>query len=438
MKSSEKLSTMPSIIPKKLSLYFAILSFLGFVDASYLSIEHFLGKIPPCSIIKGCDIVTTSSYSVVAGVPIAFVGAIYYLIIFLCSIALIINPRALFNRIIKILIPIGFVTSLYLVYVQIAVLKAICLYCMFSATISLLFMLGLVSIINFKIIYKYILKPIFFLIRPETIHDIMTYFGSFLGKYSFFRTITRKLFDYKNVILEQTILGINFKNPIGLSAGFDKNAQLTDIIPFVGFGFIEVGSITGKPCVGNAKPRLWRLKELKGLIVYYGLKNNGSRAIANKLRNKTFAIPTGTSIAMTNCQENLNIENAIEDYAVAFKEFVSIGDYFTINISCPNAQGGQPFIDPIKLDNLLKKIDEINTKKPIFVKLSPDLSEKVVDDILLVLKKHRVHGIICTNLTKNKNGKGGISGKSVQNLSDNLLAYIYKKEKDSVTLIGCG
>ncbi|MCR4334794.1 MAG: vitamin K epoxide reductase family protein [Patescibacteria group bacterium] len=135
---------MQSIIPKKLGLYFLILSFLGFIDASYLSIEHFLGKIPPCSLVKGCEIVTTSSYSVIAGVPVALMGAIYYLIIFLCSVALITNPKVLFYRIIKILIPIGFISSLYFVYVQIEILKAICLYCMFSAFTSLLLVSGLI------------------------------------------------------------------------------------------------------------------------------------------------------------------------------------------------------------------------------------------------------------------------------------------------------
>src|SRR4051812_15824662 len=118
-------------------------------------------------------------------------------------------------------------------------------------------------------LYKYLLKPVFFLNDPETVHDRMTAVGAGLGKYSLGKKITRAMFGYEHSALEQTILGIHFKNPIGLSAGFDKNAQLTDILPSVGFGFAEIGSITGWPCPGNQKPRLWRLKKSKSLVVYY-------------------------------------------------------------------------------------------------------------------------------------------------------------------------
>src|SRR5581483_5961396 len=202
--------------------------------------------------------------------------------------------------------------------------------------------------------YKNILKPVFFMHDPETVHDRMVSVGVKLGNYSFTRNLLQGMFGYENKKLEQTILGISFKNPVGLSAGFDKNAELTDIIPSVGFGFIEIGSITGKPCEGNSKPRLWRLPKSKGLVVYYGLKNLGAKVLANRLRNKHFKIPLGTSIAITNCAENLEMDAAIVDYKKAFEEFVDIGDYFTVNISCPNAQGGQPFIDPSRLDALFK------------------------------------------------------------------------------------
>ena len=297
-------------------------------------------------------------------------------------------------------------------------------------------------------LYGSVLKPIFFKYDAETIHDKMTAFGKGLGKYFLFRFGTKILFGYSNEILEQKILGLNFKNPIGLAAGFDKNAELTDIIPDVGFGFEEVGSITGLPCEGNPRPRLWRLKESRGLLVYYGLKNDGAAAISERLKRKTFRNIVGTSIAMTNCKENLELPSAVKDYEMAFRAFVDIGDYFTVNISCPNAEGGQTFIAPYKLDYLLDILDEIKTKKPIFMKLSPDVSFKEIDELLDIARNHRIDGIITTNLTKKRTNPkildkelplvGGISGKPVQDPSDKILSYIYKKEKSRFVLIGCG
>src|SRR3990172_5344878 len=142
-----------------------------------------------------------------------------------------------------------------------------------------------------RFLYKKILQPICFQIDPETVHDRMVLFGQFLGNCVALRKLTGFLFAYASGKLEQKILGIWFKNPIGLGAGFDKNAQLTDILPSVGFGFAEVGSITGEPCEGNPKPRLWRLKKSKALVVYYGLKNEGAEKISAKLKKKSFSIP---------------------------------------------------------------------------------------------------------------------------------------------------
>lgn len=296
--------------------------------------------------------------------------------------------------------------------------------------------------------YAGIMKPIFFRYDPESIHDTMTRFGATLGKRSLTRAVTRSLFGYADPRLAQTILGISFKNPVGLAAGFDKNAELTDILPSVGFGFIEVGSITGKPCEGNAKPRVWRLPKSKALVINYGLKNDGCDVIARRLKEKRFEAVIGTSVAMTNCAENVDIVAAIHDYVKAFRSLADIGDYFTINISCPNAQGGQPFVEAPALDRLLAEIDAIETSKPVFIKLSPDMSVPQVDALLEVAKKHRVHGIIVVNLTKKRDNPkildkdvpaaGGVSGKPVSGMSDGLLSYIYKKERDRFVLVGVG
>lgn len=297
-------------------------------------------------------------------------------------------------------------------------------------------------------LYKAVLKPIFFKYDPEDVHDKMTALGVRLGEYRFAKSLTRLAFGYSHKMLEQTILGIDFKNPIGLAAGFDKNAELTDILPAVGFGFEEVGSITGELCLGNPKPRLWRLPESEGLLVYYGLKNDGAEIIAKRLKNKKFENVIGISIAMTNKPENLDLDKAIEDYVKAFGAFTTIGDYFTLNTSCPNTAGGQPFVDANNLELLLRRIDSIATTKPVFIKLSPDMTNEAVDKILDTAKAHRVHGIIVTNLTKKRDNPnlkehnlpnvGAVSGKPVQSLSDNLLAYIYKREKNRFVLVGCG
>ncbi|MDQ5968871.1 MAG: dihydroorotate dehydrogenase [Patescibacteria group bacterium] len=296
--------------------------------------------------------------------------------------------------------------------------------------------------------YKGILKPLFFRRDPEDVHDAMTRVGVMLGAHAFTRTITRWKFGYSDSSLQQRIWGITFPNPIGLAAGFDKDAELTSIIPSVGFGFEEIGSVTGLPCAGNPKPRLWRLPKSQGLVVWYGLKNKGSKYISEKLRGKKFQFPIGTSVAMTNCSANLDITTAISDYHMAFEAFTTIGDYYTVNISCPNVTGGQPFVEPEKLDLLLTDLDTIVTAKPICIKLSPDISLDELDQILVVAEKHRVHGIICGNLTKNKDNKriidsnlsehGGISGKPTEELSNALISHIYKSKKDKFVIIGCG
>lgn len=303
-----------------------------------------------------------------------------------------------------------------------------------------------------QFLYKAIFKKIFFRIDPEIIHDKMIQVGRFLGSNLFTRGIIVFLFSYSNKRLEQNILGIAFPNPIGLAAGFDKNALLTDILPSLGFGFAEVGSITGEPCEGNPKPRLWRLKKSKGLVVYYGLKNEGCEKISERLQNKVFRIPIGTNIAKTNSEKTIDLYAGIDDYVKAYKKFIQTGDYFTVNISCPNAFGGQPFTDPMHLDLLLSRIRKISTKKPTFLKLPPDLSEKTLDKIIEISRKYNIDGFICANLTKDRKNKkirekiieeripekGGISGKVVEELSNDLIRHIYQKTKREFVIIGCG
>ncbi|MGE5297875.1 MAG: quinone-dependent dihydroorotate dehydrogenase [Acidobacteriaceae bacterium] len=295
--------------------------------------------------------------------------------------------------------------------------------------------------------YKKILKPLAFKLDAEYVHDRFTGVGKTLGKSKIGKNLTHWLFDYEHPALNQKILGIKFRNPVGLAAGFDKNGFLTDILPEVGFGFAELGSVTGEPCEGNPKPRLWRLKQSGSLVVYYGLKNDGCEAISKRLKGRQFKIPIGISIAKTNSPKTAERSAAIEDYVKAFSVFTDIADYLTVNISCPNAFGGQPFTDAESLDQLLARVDAIPYQKPIFLKLSPDLSDLQIDQIISVSEKHRVNGFICSNLTKNRNnplikesvpGMGGISGKALDRLSDELIRKVYQKSRGKFVIIGCG
>ena len=297
-------------------------------------------------------------------------------------------------------------------------------------------------------LYVSLLKPFFFARDPERVHDRMIRVGRRLGGSFFGRFVTRCLFSYKNALLRQEIFGITFSNPIGLSAGFDKNAELTDILPDVGFGFAELGSITGIPCAGNEGTRLWRLPKSKGLVVYYGLKNDGADRIAKRLSKKKFRIPIGISVAAVNKVGYSDRELATKDIAQAFRTMEPFATYITVNVSCPNTQTGQPFLDPDNLEYLLGVLDTIPTTKPVFIKLSPDLEGDQLDRILDSARAHRVQGIVCSNLTKRREGApicdtmvpavGGISGKVVQDRADELLSYIYKREGTRFVLIGSG
>jgi dihydroorotate dehydrogenase subfamily 2 len=297
-------------------------------------------------------------------------------------------------------------------------------------------------------VYQYLLKPLFFRLDPELVHDRMVAAGNLLGRFAVTRWLTHLAFNYQNPKLTQTVAGIHFANPIGLAAGFDKNAQLTQILPSVGFGFVEVGSVTGQPCSGNSGKRLWRLPKSQALVVYYGLKNDGAAVIAQRLAKTHFAFPVGFSVAKTNSPETVPVEAGVADYAAAMRATEPLASYITVNISCPNAFGGEPFTNPERLEKLLTELDVIPTQKPVFVKFSPDLDFVLVDQLLTVLDRHRVSGVICTNLTKKRDralvkdatvpNVGGISGKVVQEQSDALILHIYKARGRKYVIIGCG
>ena len=318
------------------------------------------------------------------------------------------------------------------------------------------------SIIGFC--YRAIIKRIFFMMDPEDVHQQSIKTGKIIAKTATGRAFLKILFNYQNTMLVQQYHNITFKTPLGLAAGFDKDAELTQVMPCLSFGFEEAGSITGEPCQGNPRPRLWRLKDSKALLVYYGLKNKGCEEISGQLKNKTFAFPLGISVAKTNCAATVPTQAGIYDYVKALKTFheKSIGDYYTINISCPNSFGGQPFTEEKKLEQLLKAVDKMSIQKPLWIKLSPDIDSQTLDKLMNIALKFNVTGFISSNLTKNskkaklrnedqkmfKNmNKGGVSGKAVEDLSNAQIQQIYKKieaykkqkkVKKDIMVIGCG
>ena len=303
-----------------------------------------------------------------------------------------------------------------------------------------------------KKVYQKVCKPIFFRFDPEFVHDIFIKIGNFLGKFKITKFFTRKLFDYKNSVLEQNILGIKFINPVGLSAGFDKNAQLVDILKDVGFGFMEVGTITNEPYMGNPKPRLHRLIKSKALVVYYGLKNDGVEKIIERLKkSKEAGFIKGISIGKTNSAKTVDLDAGTNDYLECYKKVLEsgVGDFCVLNISCPNTFGGEPFTKPEKLSKLLEKIYILKNEKPIFLKMPINLSWEEFDKLLETAIHYEVDGVIIGNLNKNfqdetlkdkitENMKGGISGEPTKKLSNELISQTHKKYGDKLVIIGVG
>jgi dihydroorotate dehydrogenase subfamily 2 len=305
----------------------------------------------------------------------------------------------------------------------------------------------------FSFLYQRILRPVLFWFDPECVHDFFLGCGALLGKFSLKRKIVRALWSFADPRLETTVAGLPFKNPIGLSAGFDKDAKLINIIGPVGFGFMTLGSVTAKPYAGNPKPRLYRLPKSQGLVVNYGLKNNGAEVFAKQFaRAKLDGTIRGISIAKTNTPETASAEAGVQDYRECFKAFIQakVGDFYELNISCPNAFGGEPFTTPELLKQLLYGLSNLNFQKPVFIKMPINLSWDEFEKLLLVAKNYAwVTGLTIGNLNKNRqdeaikdtipeNIKGNVSGKPCEELANNLIQKTYAAHGERFVIIGVG
>jgi len=300
--------------------------------------------------------------------------------------------------------------------------------------------------------YERILKPILFRFDPEHMHDLFVAVGRVLGNFSAGRWIVGAFCRYSHPSLRTNILGIPFENPIGLAGGFDKDVNLTKIMPSVGFGFMEVGSVTRYPYEGNRGLRLARLPQDQSLVVYYGLKNIGAEAIENKIRQERFSLPVGLNIAKTN-RADIKGPKSVEDYIGTYRMLAHYFSYVTLNVSCPNAQDGCMFQEPKMLNELLAGFSHEKKYCPIFLKISNHLSVSEVDDILAVAGRYPfVDGFVVGNLSKrrremdlasspaelDKIPDGGISGRPVRELSTNLIRHIYQKTRGKYVIIGLG
>ena len=260
---------------------------------------------------------------------------------------------------------------------------------------------------------------------------------------------------YDNIndpILSQHILGLDFPNPIGLAAGFDKNAEVISSMFSLGFGFIEVGTITPLPQNGNPKPRVFRLEEDKGIINSLGFNNKGIlKAKKNLIKFKSSS--NKNRIVGVNLGINKNSTDSINDYLFGIESFCNLANYITINISSPNTVGLRDLQLRGKIENLIKQVVlkrekiESLTKIPIFIKISPDLNDDQLRDIALISLANNIDGLIITNttinrpnnlLSKNKNFKGGLSGKPLFQASNKILKKMYNLTNGQIILIGVG
>jgi dihydroorotate dehydrogenase len=300
-------------------------------------------------------------------------------------------------------------------------------------------------------IYESFIRPLFFKIDAEKVHNRALSAGEFYGRFFIFRKLFSLFYNYKNEKLNIRVLNINFENPIGLGAGFDKDARLTKILPCIGFGYEEVGSITGTPCEGNPKPRLFRLPKDKSLVVNYGLRSKGADIIFENLKDKKFEFPIGINIVRANNPDIvMDVDKGIQDYLKAYNKLKNLGDYLTINISCPNTSDDRAFSTSSNFNKLMQAFSKLKIEKPVFIKLKPDFSKKEIDAFLKISDKHKfIKGFIISNLTKDRTNlksdkkhiektSGSFSGLPVKEKSNELLKYVYQKTQGKYVLIGCG
>ncbi|MEM9647521.1 MAG: quinone-dependent dihydroorotate dehydrogenase [Bacteroidota bacterium] len=300
--------------------------------------------------------------------------------------------------------------------------------------------------------YKFLIRPILFLLDAETAHHFSFKAVKVLSKLGF-GPIFRSLFGFNDPRLEREVFGLKFKNPVGLAAGFDKDAILYNELSNFGFGFVEIGTLTPKPQEGNPKKRLFRLLEDQAIINRMGFNNKGVFEAAEQLKKK-HKVLIGGNIGKNKLTPN---DKAIKDYLICFEALFEHVDYFVVNVSSPNTPGLRELQDKEPLTALLKKLKKQNTKmakklqlaeRPILLKIAPDLSDDQLLDIVDIIKNTEIDGVIATNTTIDRKGlkshliqteeKGGLSGRPLTKRSTEVIRFLSEKSGKSFPIIGVG
>lgn len=294
--------------------------------------------------------------------------------------------------------------------------------------------------------YKLLIRPILFWFDPEEVHHFSFSFIKFISKIPFIPSILKSIYEVKDTRLERKVFGLKFKNPVGLAAGFDKDAKCYKELSNFGFGFIEIGTLTPKPQDGNPKKRLFRLKEDSGIINRMGFNNGGVDAAVLRLMQNN-GVLIGGNIGKNKVTPN---ENATNDYLLCFDTLFDYVDYFVVNVSSPNTPNLRELQEKQPLTNLLQDLQNSNSKtqfpKPILLKIAPDLTNEQLLDIIDIVKTTKIAGVIATNTTisrenlqsDNKTETGGLSGKPLTNRSTEVIRFLSEKSNKAFPIIGVG
>lgn len=299
--------------------------------------------------------------------------------------------------------------------------------------------------------YKSLLKPLLFNKQPEEAHHFTFALTKRLFNLPLIKPSVKQFFEYDNPVLERELFGLKFSNPVGLAAGFDKDAKLIDEMAMLGFGFIEIGTLTPKPQEGNPMPRLFRLPEDQVLINRMGFNNGGVMAAVERLKKRKSKVLVGGNIGKNKLTPN---EKAVDDYLYCLEALHPYVDYFVVNVSSPNTPNLRELQEKAPLKKLLLAVKESNAKqkkpKPILLKIAPDLTNSQLNDILEIVLETNLDGIIATNTTIDRSnlktakneveaiGDGGVSGKSLKNRSTEVIRYLAEKSGNRIPIIGVG
>ncbi|MDX5482721.1 MAG: quinone-dependent dihydroorotate dehydrogenase [Hymenobacteraceae bacterium] len=299
--------------------------------------------------------------------------------------------------------------------------------------------------------YKSLLRPLLFQLDPEKVHYLTTDALRASMRLPFAKGLTHSMFQVQDPRLERELFGLKFPNPVGLAAGFDKDAKLVDELAELGFGFVEIGTLTPKPQSGNDKPRLFRLPQDQAIINRMGFNNEGVDAAVRRLEKRKSNIIVGGNIGKNKVTPN---EEALNDYLYCFKALYDVVDYFVVNVSSPNTPDLRALQDKEPLQRLLLSLQEQNQKmrrpKPLLLKIAPDLNMGQLNDIIEIAVEAKLSGLIATNTTVSRQGlltpatrveeigMGGLSGKPLTQHSTQIIRHLRTFLPEEIRLIGVG